>query len=73
VTLNFLSISLIAGRLVRCENCGHWFLGRRAEPAILEAAELAEQAALRSEDSPGAPIDEQERLRKLLEASKYQK
>jgi hypothetical protein len=61
VTLNFLSMSLIAGRLVRCENCGHWFLGRRAEPA------------LRSEDSPGAPIDEQERLRKLLDTSKYQK
>lgn len=70
------SLSLVAGRLDRCDFCGKWAFITRRSPADLAAAERAERAALRDSESslPGAQENgetEEERLRKMLDESKF--
>lgn len=71
--IHFWSLSLVVGRLDRCDFCGKWAIVRRYDPSVLAAAEQAERAALRTaENAPlAAPLSEEERLRKLLDESKY--
>lgn len=68
-------INLIAGKLDRCPYCGKWFLAVRRSPAELEAAERAELAAERSAESgplgSGQGETEEERMKKMLDESKY--
>ncbi len=66
----FLSPNLLAGKLERCPHCKKWSIVRRATPAELEAAEV-----LLAQDSRGqAPSqeDEDEKLRRMLEDSRYE-
>jgi hypothetical protein len=73
--IHFWGINLLAGKLDRCDNCGKWSIVRRASPGELVAAEQAElRAAQASENAPignGTPETEEERMRKLLEQSRY--
>ena len=64
-------INLVAGKLDRCPYCGAWRIVRRASPAALRAAELAEIEDAR-EGEFTASISEEEKLRRELEESKYQ-
>ncbi len=64
-----LSPNLITGKLSRCPHCGKWSVAPRATPAELAAAEAAQRAA----KEPGtAVLSEEERLRRQIEASKYE-
>lgn len=72
------SVSLIAGRLDRCDFCGKWAFVTRRSPAELAAAEQAERAALEESETslPGAQQNgetEEERLRKMLDESRFEK
>jgi hypothetical protein len=72
--IHITSLSLLIGRLDRCENCGKWALVHRYPIDVLRAAELAEIDALHNEGSaiPGAAeVDDEARLRKKLDESKY--
>jgi hypothetical protein len=70
--IHIWSVNMMAGRLDRCDNCGKWSVVRRAAPEMLQAAETAEQAAARQEENaPLVEADEQERLRRLLDDSRY--
>ena len=62
--------NLIAGKLDKCPHCGKWSLVRRATPAELQAAEarLAADATPTTQDE----VSESERLRKLIEESRYE-
>ncbi len=64
-----LSPNLIAGKLSRCPHCGKWSIVPRATPAALIAAEAAHRTA---SETPGAALSEEERLRRQIEASKYE-
>lgn len=70
-------INLIAGKLDRCPYCGKWFLAVRRSPAELAAAEQAELASARSAESGplgnGQVETEEERMKKLLDESRYTK
>lgn len=69
--LNLLSPNMVVGKLVRCPNCGKWFIGRRASPDALRAAEEAEWT--QAHGSPQvSELSEEEKARKALEDSKYQ-
>ena len=77
-SIHFWSLSLVAGRLDRCDFCGKWAFVTRRSPAELAAAERAERAALRHSESslPAAQANgetEEERLRKMLDESRYEK
>lgn len=69
--LNFFSPNLLVGKLVRCPNCGKWFIGRRAS---IDDLLIAEEAAWRK--AHGAPqvseMKDEEKIRKELGDSKYQ-
>lgn len=66
------SLNLLAGVFDRCDHCGRWSLVRRASPEMLRAAELAEVARARRDASAPAPEkSEEEKLRELLDDSKY--
>jgi hypothetical protein len=73
--IHIWGINLGLGKLDRCDNCGKWSIVRRASPDMLAAAEQAELAAARTAESGplgnGAPETEEERLRKLLDQSRY--
>lgn len=72
--IHFFAINLIGGALDRCDYCGKWALVTRRRPDELAAAERAEDAAEQVSESilPGAePQSEEERLKKLLDDSKY--
>lgn len=70
--LHLWSISLGVGRLDRCEACGRWSVMRRASPAELAAAEQAErQQAMAPVAGRVAPQSEEERLRELLDRSRF--
>jgi hypothetical protein len=56
-------------RLERCPHCGKWApMGRRS----VEELRAAEQAELASQQVPSTELTEEERLRRDLEASRYQ-
>lgn len=63
-------INLLLGKLDRCENCGRWSLMRAYPLDVLRAAEEAEAAA----NQANLPVEktEEEKLRELLDKSKYQ-
>jgi hypothetical protein len=71
VSLNLFSPNLLVGKLVRCPNCGKWFIGRRASITELRFAEVAAKA-----QAHGAPqvseMKDEEKTRKELDDSKYQ-
>ncbi len=63
-----LAPNLFIGKLERCPHCGKWSLVGRASPAALQAAEarLAEEGELES-----SPESEAERLKRMIDESKY--
>jgi len=69
--LNLFSPNLLVGKLVRCPNCGKWFIGRRAS---IDDLRIAEEAAWGQ--AHGAPqfnnMKDDEKIRKGLDDSKYQ-
>jgi hypothetical protein len=69
--LNLFSPNLLVGKLVRCPNCGKWFIGRRAS---IDDLRIAEKAAFAQ--AHGAPqfseMKDEEKIRKGLDDSKYQ-
>jgi hypothetical protein len=69
--LNLFSPNLLVGKLVRCPNCGKWFIGRRAS---IDDLCIAEEAAWAQ--AYGAPqfseMKDEEKIRKGLDDSKYQ-
>lgn len=71
IALNLFSPNLLVGKLVRCPNCGKWFIGRRAS---IDDLRIAEEAAWAQ--AHGAPqfseMKEEEKIRKGLDDSKYQ-
>lgn len=69
--MNLMSPNMVTGKLVRCPNCGKWFIGRRASQDALRAAEEAEWAQAHG-GKPLGELSEEERIKKALEDSKYQ-
>ena len=69
--LNFFSPNLLVGKLVRCPNCGKWFIGRRASNDDLL---IAEEAAWRQAHGATrvSEMKDEEKIRKELDDSKYQ-
>ncbi len=69
--LNLFSPNMVVGKLVRCPNCGKWFIGRVASKEVLRAAE--EAAWVQAHGKPQVnEMTEGEKLRKELDDSKYQ-
>ncbi|WP_448334949.1 Ig-like domain-containing protein [Bellilinea sp.] len=68
--LHLWSINLAVGRLDRCENCGQFSLMRRQPLDVLRAAEAAELQAER-EALPAKAKSEEEKLRELLDQSRF--
>lgn len=70
-TLNIMAPNMLVGKLVRCPNCGKWFVGRSASKEALRAAEEVVWA-----QAHGTPqvseMTEEEKLQKELDDSKYQ-
>lgn len=68
---NLFSPNLLVGKLVCCQNCGKWFIGRRAS---IDDLLIAEEAAWRQ--AHGATrvsgMKNEEKIRKGLDDSKYQ-
>lgn len=64
-----LSLNMLTGKLTPCPHCGKWSIVRRASLAELKAAEQAEIPA-----QSGAEFEpsEEEKLKKDLDASRYQ-
>lgn len=73
--IHFFSMNLVVGVLDRCPFCGKWAVVRRYDPSVLAAAEQAERDALAAAESApignGSAESEEDRLRKLLDESKY--
>lgn len=72
--IHMWSLSMMVGRLDRCDNCGKWSLVRRAPPEILAAAERAEAAAARRSEGSipaAAPESAEDALKRRLDESRY--
>lgn len=72
--IHFWSINLIGGVLDRCDYCGKWAFVTRRRPDELAAAEQAEDLAEQVSESmlPGAePQSDEDRMKKLLDDSKF--
>jgi hypothetical protein len=68
--LGFLSFNLGPGRKFdRCPFCGKWSIMKVKTMAVLRAAEAAELTA--AQNAMMAPVEEEERMRKELDESKY--
>ncbi len=63
-------LNLLVGKWDRCENCGKFSLMRRQPLEVLRAAEAAERQAEQG-SLPTAEKSEEEKLRDLLDQSKY--
>ncbi|MBN2548034.1 MAG: hypothetical protein JXB15_02665 [Anaerolineales bacterium] len=69
--IHFFAFNMVAGKLDRCPYCGKWGIVRSLPIDMLRAAEAAElEDALQG--GGGVAQDEQEKLRKDLENSRYQ-
>jgi hypothetical protein len=68
--LHVWKMNLLAGALDRCPHCRRWSLVRRAHPAALRAAEEAELEQTTTQEPPSV-VSEEERLRKLLDESRF--
>ncbi len=62
--------NIAVGKFDRCENCGKWSVMRAAPLEILRAAEVAEKANDK-EQLPVAEKSEEEKLRDLINQSKF--
>ncbi len=72
--IHFFSINLIGGVFDRCDYCGKWAFVRARSRAELDAAVHAEIAAAHASESSLPAVEaqsEEERLRKMLDESKY--
>lgn len=72
--IHFFSINLIGGVFDRCDYCGKWAFVRARSRAELDAAVRAEAAAALASESSLPAVEgqsEEERLRKMLDESKY--
>lgn len=69
--MNLMAPNMVVGKLVRCPNCGKWFIGRRASADGLRAAEEGEWAQVHGKPQVNE-MTEEEKLRKELDDSKYQ-
>lgn len=68
----FWSINVLFGKLQMCPHCKKWSVVRRASPAELRSAELAELEREQQAAHKAAPImSEEDRLRKELEGSRF--
>lgn len=67
--LHIWKLNLAVGALDRCPHCGKWSMVNRVAPAALQAA--AEAMAAKTAESSPAPLNEQEKLRKQLEDSRF--
>jgi hypothetical protein len=65
-----LSPNMLTGKLERCPHCGKWAVVPRANAKALVEAEA--RLANREGTADFAPLDEQEKLRKLLDDSRYE-
>ena len=65
-----LSPNLLVGKLERCPFCGKWSVLAARPLAELRAAEAAELASAEGGARPDA-ADEEERLRREIEESRY--
>lgn len=63
-------LNMVVGKLDRCENCGKWSIMRAQPIEVLRAAERAEIEAEKA-DTPKPAQTEEERLRELLDRSRY--
>lgn len=68
--LHAFSLNLLVGKLERCPYCGRWSVVRQASRRALAEAEAAELEKARRE-APEPPLDEEERLRRDLEDSRF--
>jgi Bacterial Ig domain len=73
--IHFFSINLIGGYFDRCDYCGKWAFVRSRSRAELDAAERAELSAAQASETSlpaaqGAQTEE-ERLKKMLDDSKF--
>jgi hypothetical protein len=64
-------MNLVVGKLDRCENCGKWSLMMRAPESVLRAAEEAELADAKAGAAPIAEKSEEERLKEMLDNSRF--
>lgn len=66
---NVLAPNLVTGKLARCPHCRKWTIAPRASKSALEAAEarLAQEATL----AKIAPLTEEEKLKRLLDESRF--
>ncbi len=73
--IHFWSLNLLTSYFDRCDYCGRWGIVRARSRAELDAAVQAEAAAAQASESslPGvqAAETEEERLRKMMDESKY--
>ncbi|HAD07188.1 MAG TPA: hypothetical protein DCE76_08530, partial [Anaerolineaceae bacterium] len=63
-------INLVVGKWDRCENCGKFSLMRRQPLEVLRAAEAAERQSEQA-NLPASAKSEEEKLKELLDQSKY--
>ncbi len=63
-------LNMMVGKLDRCENCGKWSIMRAAPLDVLRAAEQAE-LEMEKQTSPAPEKSEEEKLRELLDKSKF--
>ncbi len=68
--MHFYALNLVTHRYDRCPHCGRWALVQRQPLSALEAAER--QAAAAASSPAESELDEAERLRRLLDESRYE-
>lgn len=64
-------INIVVGKFDRCENCGKWSVMRAVPYEILRAAEITEKASV-SEKPMFTEKSDEEKLRELVDKSKYE-
>ena len=68
---HFLSPNLVVGKLERCPHCGKVAIVRRSTPMELKEAEERLLADMQKRDGP-AEEDDEERLRRMLDDSRFE-
>lgn len=63
--------NMLLGKLDRCDNCGKWSIVRAMPIEVLRAAERAELEAVEGERPQVAEKTEEEKMREMLDNSKY--
>lgn len=65
-----LSPNLVVGKLSRCPHCGKWSVVAAASASALAAADAAQRGPAEATDAPLSP---EEKLRRQIENSKYER